>query len=75
MAQVAIQQRTLVTRERMLDAARSIVNDVGYEALRVEEVVSKAGVAKGTFFAHFNDKDGLMDLLLGERLNALLDEL
>ncbi|MEM8976788.1 MAG: TetR/AcrR family transcriptional regulator, partial [Pseudomonadota bacterium] len=33
------------------------------------------GTAKGTFFAHFKDKDALMDLILGARIDALLDDL
>ncbi|MFN3496619.1 MAG: TetR/AcrR family transcriptional regulator, partial [Hydrogenophaga sp.] len=39
------------------------------------DVVLGAGVAKGTFFAHFQDKDELMDLLIGERISALLDRM
>lgn len=38
-------------------------------------MVLGAGVAKGTFFAHFKDKDELMDLLIGERISALLDQM
>lgn len=45
----------------------------GYEPLRVEEVVLRAGVAKGTFFAHFKDKDELLDLLIGARMDQTLD--
>lgn len=68
-----VQKRTLRTRARLLSVSRSIVDEVGYEALRVEEVVRRAEVAKGTFFAHFRDKDALMDILMGARIDALLD--
>jgi AcrR family transcriptional regulator len=70
-----VQKRTLATRARLIEAATSVVAEKGYEALRVEEVVQRAGVAKGTFFAHFADKDALMDLLIGERIDQFLDEL
>ena len=69
----AVQQRTLDTRARLTAVAHGLVTDKGFEALRIEEVVAGAGVAKGTFFAHFKDKDELMDLLIGERINSLLD--
>jgi len=69
----AIQKRTLQTRANLIAAAETLVRRDGFEALRVEEVVLKAGVAKGTFFAHFKDKDALMDRLVGSRLDALLD--
>lgn len=72
---VKVQARTLKTRAKLLDAAREIVANSGYEALRVEEVVLRAGVAKGTFFSHFRDKDALMDQLIGEKINTYLDEI
>jgi AcrR family transcriptional regulator len=71
----AVQQRTLDTRARLTAVAHGLVTDKGFEALRIEDVVLGAGVAKGTFFAHFKDKDELMDLLIGERISALLDQM
>ncbi|MGH1466265.1 MAG: TetR/AcrR family transcriptional regulator [Cognatishimia sp.] len=59
----------------MIGASEAIVAEAGYEALRVEEVVARAGVAKGTFFAHFRDKDALMEQLLGARINGHLDDI
>jgi AcrR family transcriptional regulator len=70
-----MQKRTLETRARLVNAARLLVDENGYEALRVEEVVLKAGVAKGTFFAHFRDKEALMDLLIGAQIDARLDQI
>ncbi|UJW81519.1 TetR/AcrR family transcriptional regulator [Hydrogenophaga sp. SL48] len=69
----AVQQRTLETRSRLTSVADQLVADKGFEALRIEETVQAAGVAKGTFFAHFKDKDELMDLLIGQRIETLLD--
>ncbi len=70
----AVQQRTLKTRARLIEVAETLVKKGGYEALRVEEVVLGAGVAKGTFFAHFRDKDALMEILIGVELDACLDQ-
>ncbi|QCB48358.1 TetR/AcrR family transcriptional regulator [Hydrogenophaga sp. PAMC20947] len=71
----AVQQRTLDTRARLTSVAHELVAEKGFEALRIEEIVLRAGVAKGTFFAHFKDKDELMDLLIGERIDTLLDRM
>jgi AcrR family transcriptional regulator len=71
----AVQQRTLETRARLTAVAHELATEKGFEALRIEEVVLRAGVAKGTFFAHFQDKDELMDLLIGERISTLLDRM
>ncbi len=70
-----VQKRTLETRSRLIGAANDLMSQGGFEALRVEEVVLRAGVAKGTFFAHFKDKDALMDLLIGERIDGFLDQI
>lgn len=71
----ALQKRTLETRARLIAAAEAIIAESGFEALRVEEVVIRAGVAKGTFFAHFKDKDTLMDRIVGARIDVHLDAL
>ncbi len=71
----AIQQRTLQTRAKLVEAAKAVIAEHGYEAMRVEEVVLRAGVAKGTFFAHFKDKDALMDLLIGAEIDHHLDQI
>lgn len=69
------QKRTLETRARLIAAAEEIIAESGFEALRIEEVVLRAGTAKGTFFAHFKDKDRLMDQIIGGRIDAFLDTL
>ena len=71
----ATQKRTLETRARLLQAAEEIIQAQGFAALRVEEVVLRAGTAKGTFFAHFKDKDALMEMIIGARLHQILDEM
>jgi len=72
--QKTVQKRTLKTRARLIAAAEDVIRRDGHEALRVEEVVQAAGVAKGTFFAHFRDKDALMEILVADRLNACFDD-
>ncbi len=64
-------QRTLEIRSRRTALADGIVAENGFEVLRIEELVLRAGVAKGTLFAHFKDKDELMDLRIGDRSAVL----
>jgi AcrR family transcriptional regulator len=63
------------TRARLLAVACQMVEEAGYPGLRVEDLVARAGVAKGTFFTHFQDKDTLMDHLIGARIDQHLDHL
>lgn len=71
----APQKRRLETRARLLTVAEEIVAESGYSALRAEDVVSRAGVAKGTLFSHFKDMDGLLAVLIGGKVMALLDDM
>lgn len=71
----APQARRLKTRAQLLAVARDIVKVRGFSALRVEDVVAQAGTAKGTLFAHFGDKDGLMAVIVGDELTGMLDRL
>jgi AcrR family transcriptional regulator len=70
-----VQARTLQTRDRLLAAGHEILSATGMQGLRTEEVVLKAGTAKGTFFAHFPDRDHFLAALLGERMTAELADL
>ena len=70
-----VQQRALITRAKILATAEALIGEAGFEAMRVDEVVKRAGVAKGTFFAHFKDKDALMDKIIGGRIDAALDQM
>jgi AcrR family transcriptional regulator len=70
-----VQARTLATRDRLLAAGREIVAAESMAGLRTEEVVLRAGTAKGTFFAHFQDRDHFLAALLAESLGAELARL
>ena len=66
------QQRSIETKSKILKVARKQVASKGYEGLRTEEIVLEAGVAKGTLFAHFGDKDQLLLVLMGEELEQAI---
>lgn len=63
------ERQRLATRDRLFDCAIAEFQAVGFEAAQVERIVQAAGVARGTFYAHFPSKsDVLRELLL--RLDA-----
>ncbi len=68
------QKRTVETRHKILATARDLVNEFGFDGVSTDEITRRSGVAKGTLFAHFGDKNGLMSCLLEERLAAMLDD-
>ena len=69
------QQRALETRAKLVAACETIIAESGFDAVRVDEVVRRAEVAKGTFFAHFPDKEHLLVNLIGKRLQSELARL
>ena len=48
------------SRAAILDAAQHAFGEHGFHGARVEEIARAAGVAKGTVFLHFKDKEGLL---------------
>ncbi len=46
-------------RQKLLDAAVSVIRTKGYSATTVDELCANAGVTKGAFFHHFKSKDEL----------------
>ena len=46
-------------REKLLDAAMSLIRAKGYAATSVDDLCAKAGVTKGAFFHHFKSKEAL----------------
>jgi AcrR family transcriptional regulator len=48
------------TRERIVAAAVSLFAEQGFDATSVNEVVIRAGVAKGALYHHFASKDDLL---------------
>lgn len=63
------ERQRLATRDRLFECSISEFRSVGFEAAQVERIVTAAGVARGTFYAHFPTKsDVLRELLL--RLDA-----
>ena len=47
------------SRQKLLDAAISLVREKGYAATSVDQVCERAGVTKGALFHHFKSKDAL----------------
>ncbi len=46
-------------RQKLLDAALSVIRTKGYEATTIDELCAEAGVAKGSFFHHFKTKQAI----------------
>lgn len=55
------QRRVLRTRSTIEDAFIAAVSERGYHSVSVEEIAEAADVAKATFYAHFDNKEALLE--------------
>jgi NADH:ubiquinone reductase (H+-translocating) len=65
------------TKQKILKAALTLFREKGFNDTTVQEITTKANVAKGTFFNHFPTKKSIMIELAQERIDTaieLLDE-
>lgn len=76
------QQRSVDTRERLVDAALAVFGDLGFEGASTREIARRAGVALAALPYHFTTKDALWraaaDRIFGElatRIGRRLDGL
>jgi AcrR family transcriptional regulator len=67
----AISPRAQRTRSVLIAAGLELLADRPIDAIAIDEVVARAGVAKGSFFNHFSDKPGFGQAIAGEVRRAL----
>ncbi len=68
----ARQLRSAVRRETILAAALDEFSVRGFEAARLDDVAKRAGVAKGTIYLYFRDKESLFQELVRTMLTPLV---
>lgn len=64
-------KRSDATRERLFEAAVELIGERGYHGTTVDDIVERAGVAKGTVYYHFAGKTELFQALLEDGLEKL----
>jgi len=67
------QRRRQETRHQIMVAGRRLFVDRGVENVSIDAITSTAGVAKGSFYNHFDSRDALFDALVGETIERLLE--
>ncbi len=63
------------TREQILEAARQLFVDEGYEAVSVRKIAERAKITHGTIYVHFKDKDDLLYQVSEEQFSRLLNRM
>lgn len=63
------------TRQKVLDAARALFAERGYEPATIRDIAKGAGMSTGAVFANFQDKAELFEAVLSEDLAKLAETL
>ncbi|MEJ6789201.1 TetR/AcrR family transcriptional regulator [Brevundimonas sp. BR2-1] len=63
------------TRQKVLDAARQLFGERGYEPATIRDIAKGAGMSTGAVFANFQDKAELFEAVLATDMVKLADTL
>ena len=53
-------KKALATRGKLLDSARKLIGQSGYDSVTVDDIVADCGVAKGTVYHYFKSKSDIL---------------
>lgn len=65
-------QKKLIKENRLLEAAYNLFIEKGITATAIDEIVKKAGVAKGTFYLYFKDKEDILEKLILKKSSEIV---
>jgi AcrR family transcriptional regulator len=69
-----VQERSIASMNRMLDAGEQLFYEGGSPALTLEAVIERADTSTGSFYARFGDMRGFLDAMHERVLEALAAE-
>lgn len=61
------------TRQKVLDAARNLFSERGYDPATIRDIAKGAGMSTGAVFANFQDKAELFEAVLAENMEKLTE--
>src|SRR5260221_8008056 len=69
-----VERRRAKVRAQLLEAARQVFLERGYQDATITEIVQVADIAMGTFYLHFRDKEELLVALAQDTLQVLREQ-
>lgn len=66
-----VQQRSIITRQRILACSLDLFSRQGYTSTGVSEICTFSGISKGAFYHHFSSKQAVFLAILDEWLDNL----
>ncbi|KAA5836979.1 TetR/AcrR family transcriptional regulator [Saccharopolyspora hirsuta] len=60
-------------RQQLLDVARALFAEKGFDGTSIEEIAHRAGVSKPVVYEHFGGKEGVYAVVVDREMRTLLD--
>ncbi|MBX7459081.1 TetR/AcrR family transcriptional regulator [Qipengyuania sp. 1NDH17] len=67
-----VQERSRITRAKVLEAARELIIEHGHEQVSLKDICERSGVSNGSVFHHFGSKEGIIRQLFRAERGAYL---
>lgn len=61
-----VQKRALITREKLLSSLEALLREHEFEEISIADIAGRAGVAVGSVYSHFRDRNAFLEALLAE---------
>lgn len=61
-----------VRRSEIVDVARRLFYQKGYEQASIQDIITEIGIAKGTFYHYFGSKTELLDAIIEQMIGQIL---
>jgi len=68
------EQRKASTHQSLLDAARDVIAEKGYNNVEILDITERANVSKATFYKHFPNKEACVRDLMEQGFDALKEQ-
>jgi AcrR family transcriptional regulator len=70
---VVRQARSEATRRRIIDSAVDLINEIGYPASGLADIIERAELTKGALYYHFESKEAVATAIIEEGMDKILD--
>jgi AcrR family transcriptional regulator len=70
---VVRQARSEATRRRIIDSAIDLINEIGYPAAGLADIIERAELTKGALYYHFDSKEALATAIIEEGTATVID--
>lgn len=67
------QEAALMTKKSIVDAMRNLLKEKSADAISIEDITVRAGVAKGSFYTYFKRKEDVISVIAMEQYDGIKD--